>query len=239
MNILVVGASKGLGRAFIEGLGNAGDTLIGVSRTRPQGLMAGAERSVRWIEADLMNPAKAAQEIEKAVKADGLDTLIYNLGIWEEFAFDSAYDFVESADDEVQAIVNCNITSTILLIKRLLPLLLKSPHPRIILTGSTSGLPQSGRTEVAFGASKFALRGIAETLREGYREQRLAVTCLNLGYLNTEDLLSTPINVAAQRGEGHLIPVHDVVEVVRMILSLSPASYVRELTLPAILDERF
>jgi hypothetical protein len=65
------------------------------------------------------------------------------------------------------------------------------------------------------------------------------VTCLNLGYLNTEDLLNTPTDVAALRGEGHLIPVHDVVEVVRMILSLSPASYVRELTLPAILDERF
>lgn len=239
MNILVVGASKGLGRAFIEGLGNAGDTLIGVSRTRPEGLMADAERSVRWVEADLMTPAEAAQEIEQAVKADGLDTLIYNLGIWEEFAFDTAYDFIESADDEVQAIVSCNITSTILLIKRLLPLLLKSAHPRIILTGSTSSLPQSGRPEVAFGASKFALRGIAETLREGYRDQRLAVTCLNLGYLNTEDPLSTPINFAAQRGEGHLIPVHDVVQVVRMILSLSSSSYVRELTLPAILDERF
>lgn len=35
MKILVVGASKGLSRAFIEGLGNAGDTLTGVSRTRP------------------------------------------------------------------------------------------------------------------------------------------------------------------------------------------------------------
>lgn len=239
MNILVVGASKGLGRAFIEGLGHAGDTLIGVSRTRPEGLVCEAEHPVRWVEADLMNPAKAAHAIEHAVVDDGLDTLIYNLGIWEESAFDPAYDFLDSPDDELQAIVSCNISATILLIKRLLPLLLKSPHPRIILTGSTSGLPQSGRPEVAFGASKFALRGIAETLREGYRQQRLAVTCLSLGYLNTEDRLSTPRDLAAQRGEGQLIPVHDVVQVVRMILSLSSASYVKELTLPAILDERF
>lgn len=239
MNILVVGASKGLGRALIEGLGNAGDTLTGVSRSRPEGLIAVAERSVRWVEADLRDSASAAHAIEQAVADDGLDTLIYNLGIWEELAFDPAYDFLDSPDDEVQAIVSCNITSTILLIKRLLPLLLNSAHPRIILTGSTSGLPQSGRPEVAFGASKFALRGIADTLREGYRQQRLAVTCLNLGYLNTEDRLSTPRDLAAQRGEGQLIPVHDVVQVVRMILSLSSASYVKELTLPAILDERF
>jgi NAD(P)-dependent dehydrogenase (short-subunit alcohol dehydrogenase family) len=239
MNILVVGASKGLGRALIEGLGNAGDTLIGVSRTRPEGLLSDAGRQLRWVEANLMDPVKAAHDIAQAVADDGLDTLIYNLGIWEEFAFDPAYEFLETADDELQAIIGCNITSTILLIKRLLPLLLKSPQPRIILTGSTSGLPQSGRPEVAFGASKFALRGIADSLREGYRQQRLAVTCLNLGYLNTEDALSTPRDLAQQRGEGHLVPVHDVVEAVRMILSLSSASYVKELTLPAILDERF
>ncbi|VVQ33881.1 SDR family NAD(P)-dependent oxidoreductase [Pseudomonas fluorescens] len=239
MNILVVGASKGLGRALIDGLGNAGDTLIGVSRTRPEDLIVDAERNVRWVEADLMFAAKAAHTIEQAVAKDGLDTLIYNLGIWETLAFDPAYALLDSPDEEVQAIVSCNITSTILLIKRLLPLLLKSAQPRIILTGSTSGLSQSGRPEVAFGASKFALRGIADTLREGYRHQRLAVTCLNLGYLNTEDPLSTPLDLAAQRGEGQLIPVHDVVQVVHMILSLSSASYVKELTLPAILDERF
>ena len=144
-----------------------------------------------------------------------------------------------NADEQLEAIVTCNITSTLLLIKRLLPVLLKSANPRIILTGSTSGLPQSGRPEVAFGASKFALRGIADALREGYRQQRLGVTCLNLGYLNTEDPLSTPLAVAAQRGEGQSIPVHDVVQVVRMALSLSSASFVKDITLPAILDERF
>jgi NAD(P)-dependent dehydrogenase (short-subunit alcohol dehydrogenase family) len=239
MKTMVVGASKGLGRALIEGLGEVGDTLIGVSRTRPENVVQKAGVQVRWVEANLGESAEAVQVIEQAVVDDGLDTLIYNLGIWEEFAFDRVYDFLADHDDQLQTIVNCNITSTILLIKRLLPVLLKSANPRIILTGSTSGLPQSGRPEVAFGASKFALRGIADALREGYRDQRLGVTCLNLGYLNTEDPLSTSRALAEQRGEGHLIPVHDVVHVVRMALSLSSASFVKELTLPAICDERF
>jgi len=239
MKTMVVGASKGLGRALIEGLGEHGDTLIGVSRGRPENLEGKAGVDLRWVEADLSAPAKAAQIIKDAVVEGGLDTLIYNLGIWEEFAFDPAYNFMADQDDQVEAIVSCNITSTIVLIKRLLPLLLESKNPRIILTGSTSGLPQSGRPEVTFGASKFALRGIADALREGYRQQRLGVTCLNLGYLNTEDPLSTPRALAEQRGEGHSIPVHDVVQVVRMVLSLSCASFVKELTLPAIFDERF
>jgi len=65
------------------------------------------------------------------------------------------------------------------------------------------------------------------------------VTCLNLGDLNTEDPMSTSRGLAEQRGESYLIPVHDVVQVVRMTLSLSSASFVKELTLPAIFNERF
>ncbi|MCF8976302.1 SDR family NAD(P)-dependent oxidoreductase, partial [Pseudomonas edaphica] len=38
MKTLVVGASKGLGKALMEGLGEPGDTLIGVSRSRPENL---------------------------------------------------------------------------------------------------------------------------------------------------------------------------------------------------------
>jgi len=55
---------------------------------------------------------------------------------------------------------------------------------------------------VAFGASKFAINGIADALREGYRKDRLAVTVLHLGYLNTEDGLDVPRDVAATGEEG-------------------------------------
>ncbi|QYX48533.1 SDR family oxidoreductase [Pseudomonas tussilaginis] len=239
MRTMVVGASKGLGRALIEGLGEAGDSLIGVSRSRPEGLVAQPGVQLQWIEADLLQPVQAVEILEQALKEQGLDTLIYNLGIWEQKAFTSAYDFLTDDDAQIQAIVTCNISAPLLLLKRLLPRLLQSSRPRIILTGSTSGLAGSGRPEVAFGASKFALRCIADTLREGYRQQGLGVTCLNLGYLNTDDPLATPREEAEQRGEGQLIPLHDVVQVVRMALSLSSASFVRELTLPAIQDERF
>jgi len=239
MKTMVVGASKGLGRALMEGLGGVGDTLTGVSRSRPEQLISRTGAQVCWVEADLEVPGTAATIIEQAVAADGLDTLIYNLGIWEERAFESTYSFLTDQDAQLEAIVSCNITAPLLLIKQLLPVLLKSAQPRIILTGSTSGLPRSGRPEVAFGASKFALRGIADALREGYRHQRLGVTCLNLGYLNTDDTLSISRTLAEQRGEGQLIPVHDVVQVVRMVLNLSSASFVKELTLPALLDERF
>lgn len=238
MKILVVGASKGLGRALVEGLGQAGDVLIGVSRKQPEALTLPASVALQWIEADMGKPAAAAAHIADQAPAD-LDVLIYNLGLWEEHAFTERYAFLEDADDALVAQVDANITATLLLLKRLIPRLLTSSRPRLILTGSTSGLRQSGRPEVTFGASKFALTGMADALREGFRDRGLAVTCLQLGYLNTEDALSVPVEEAAQRGQGQLIPVHDVVSVVRTLLGLSDASFVRELVMPAIADERF
>jgi short-subunit dehydrogenase len=238
MRILIVGASKGLGKALVEGLARDDDTVIGISRNRPKDLQLQTEARVDWISVDMSNSIEASNIIEKQAPTE-LDVIIYNLGIWEEAAFSNRYHFLKSSDEEIINLINTNITSAILLLKRLIPRLLESNRPQIILTGSTSGISQSGAPEVAFGASKFALRGIADALREGFREEKLAVTCLQIGDLNTEDNISVPIDIACQRGNGTLIPLHDVVELTRTLIKISTSSYVKEITLPAILDARF
>ncbi|MNG78973.1 3-oxoacyl-[acyl-carrier-protein] reductase FabG [compost metagenome] len=239
MIAMVVGGSTGLGRALVEGLGRPGDTLIGVSRAQPQGIeLLSSGVTLEWIEADLADPVAGVEQIAARTPAD-LDVLIYNIGIWEEQAFSEQYAFLNDSDALISRLVDVNITATLLLLKRLIPKLLASSRPQLILTGSTSGLRQSGRPEVTFGATKSALNGIADALREGFRQRNLAVTVLQLGYLNTVDPLSTPLATAAQRGEGEWIPVHDVVNVVDALTRLSTASFVRELVMPAIRDERF
>lgn len=238
MNILIIGASRGLGKAFVEGLGTKGDRVIGVSRRRPEGLKPPTGVSVDWIEADLSKPALAVQQVISALP-EQLDVVMCNVGIWEREAFEPSYAFSRCSDLELMEVVQVNIASTILLLKHVLPRMSGAAKPQLFLTGSTSGLPRSGRPEVAFAASKFALSGMADALREEYREQRLAVTCLQLGYLNTEDDLSVSREQAAERGAGHLIPLHDVVSLTRALLNLSDASFAREIVLPAILDERF
>ncbi|MFF8816870.1 SDR family oxidoreductase [Leucobacter sp. NPDC015123] len=234
MTVVIVGASRGLGRALATGLARAGHEVIGVARTLPP-------ESRGWIAADLSKPAEAAALIGAGVP-QSVDTVIWNVGVWEAAAFSPEYDFAAAgaaATAEIETLVATNVTAAILGLRALLPTLTAHARPRVILTGSTSGLRGSGRPEVAFGASKHALTGIAEALREGYRGDGLAVTTLQLGNLNTEDGLEVPEREAAARGAGTLIPVHDVVRIVVALLELSPASFVREITLPALLDERF
>lgn len=238
LKIMIVGASKGLGRAFAEGLCRAGDTVIGVSRARPVDLVLPAGVALQWIAADMASTAVAVELVAAEAPA-AFDVLIYNLGVWEEKAFSDDYAFLADTDDAITRMVDINISATLLLLKRLVPRLLASHKPQLILTGSTSALRQSGRPEVTFSASKFALNGMADALRESFRDRGLAVTSLQLGYLNTQDALSVPRDEAAARGQGQLIPVHDVVRVVRGLLHLSGASFVRELVMPAIQDERF
>lgn len=241
LNILIVGASRGLGLALASALLEDGHRVLGVSRApNPPEQLVTADRngSLSWIGADFSDPRRAAESIAAALPRS-IDVILYNLGIWEESAFSGTYDFLASDAEGVETLVTANVTGPLLLLHRLLPALLASAHPRVILTGSTSGVPRSGRPEVAFGASKFALTGIADALREGYRQHRLSVSVLQLGFLNTDDPLTMPVEEAATRGAGGLVPVHDVVEIVRTMLRLSPASFVRELVLPAILDERF
>ncbi|MDS2172391.1 SDR family NAD(P)-dependent oxidoreductase [Nesterenkonia sp. CL21] len=237
MTVMIVGASRGLGRALLDGLAQQGHEVIGVART-PRTHETAANSDIRWIRADLADPRKAARVIAEQTPAS-LETVIYNVGIWERTAFTDAYRFIDQDEGEIESMIATNITGALLVLRRLLPILLDNAQPRVILTGSTSGLSRSGRPEAAFGASKFALNGIADALREGHRNERLAVTTLQLGYLNTEDSLDSPLEHASRRSDGQLVPVHDIVRLMQTILALSPSSFLREVTLAAIRDERF
>ena len=237
MKILIVGASKGLGRAFVEGLPNDGDTIFGVSRSVPDPFELQAEVEVEWITADMSTYRTAVDTIDSAVSE--IDVLIYNLGIWEETSFSPDYDFVHTPDEENIQLIDTNIIAAILLIKRLIPKMLTSAKPQIVLVGSTSGMANAGQPEVSFGASKHALRGIADALRVGYKADRLAVTLLQIGDLNTDDPLSMPVEQANERFDGAMIPMHDGVAILKTAINLSSTSFVKEIVLPPLMDTRY
>ena len=137
--------------------------IIGVSRKAPTDLTVAPSCALRWIEADLSDPEAAAARIAEQAPAE-LDAILCNVGVWEDKAFTDDYDFLADSPQQIARLLDINITGTILLLQRLIPRLLGRAKPQLVLTGSTSGL-RSGRPEVAFGASKAALSGIADAAR--------------------------------------------------------------------------
>ena len=64
MGILIVGASKGLGKALVEGLAADDDTVIGISRNNSKDLQLQTEAKVDWISVDISNSIQASNMVE-------------------------------------------------------------------------------------------------------------------------------------------------------------------------------
>lgn len=233
MNLLVIGASRGLGAAFATQLPKRGDTLWTVSRTPPE-FPALEQITQHWVEADLSRSG-AAKLLGAALEGQILDAVIYNAGIWESAAFSSSYDFESIPDEETERILTVNLSSAITCVRAVLPCLRRSSAGKVILVGSTSGLENSGRPEVAYSASKFGLRGVAHALREVLRSSKILVTCLNLGDIGTVTVSEAGVSARGYDGR-ELIDPSDVLELVRCLLSLSNSSCVKEIDFCALTD---
>jgi NAD(P)-dependent dehydrogenase (short-subunit alcohol dehydrogenase family) len=225
MNILITGASRGLGDAFSRGLGQPGDTLWLVSRNPCASLQLQDGVTRHWIEADLSSPG-VHQQIANRLGA--LDVVIHNAGIWETGAFSSDYRFENVSEAETRNVLEVNLIAPMLLTQALLPKLRASSNPKIVLIGSINGLENTAMPEVAYSASKFGLRGLAHALREHLRQERIAVTVVNPGSIAWE----------AASSREDLIPPADIVRLVRAVLETSNRTVVKEIDLPAMRDRQ-
>lgn len=229
---LIYGVSKGLGRAIAQVIPQEQDVVYGVSRSKP----IESTPNNRWIPADLSQPIQAIKAVREVIENQPLDYLIYNVGIWEQEAFEETYSFEQSSTEEIIQIIQTNITSCLLALQGFIPNLKQSSNAKIILIGSTWGLENHKGKEVAFSASKFALRGVVHALRETLREYSIGISILNLGYLATEYDYSIDVEEVIAETEGTLIPLADVLAAIRFILQTSRATCVKEIDMPAMKD---
>ena len=229
---LVYGVSKGLGQAIIQTIPKPIDQIYGISRTMPKIL-----HNLTWIQADLSNPMQATSIVKNIICTKKIDVLIYNVGIWENLAFTPDYNFQNVSANEITTIINTNITTCIQSIQSLIENLKQSDNAKIILIGSTWGIDNHKATEVVFSATKFALRGIAHTLREILREDSIGVSVLNLGYLASDYEYTIPTEQVLEKTQNLLIPISDALQAIQFIISTSKATCVKEILMPAMKDQ--
>lgn len=224
--ILVAGASRGIGLAVAEHLVSQCDRLLAVSRTQtPFG---------EWLQADLSDIA-GVETVATAIADDCLDALLYMGGTWETHAFTSQYRFEDCSNTDIAQVIAVNLVAPILLVKALLPALRRSENPKIIFMGALSGRDNFPAREVANSASKFGLRGVVHSLREELRSQQIGVTVINPGNVGTPEVLA---DLAADNlTGGEAIPLTDILSIIDCILSLSRATCIKEIDVPAMLGK--
>ena len=168
-NILITGASKGIGRSLAINLSKHKANVILLARN--EDLLDSLYDEIKEkyntnpmiIRCDLSRfEEDKAQEIANVVSKDYkcLDALINNASILKKMSSIHDYDL-----NSWEKVVNVNLTSAFLISKYLLPLLIDSKLPRIIFT--SSGVANKGKAYWgAYSVSKAGIKNLSEILND-------------------------------------------------------------------------
>jgi NAD(P)-dependent dehydrogenase (short-subunit alcohol dehydrogenase family) len=150
-------------------------------------------------------------------------------GCWEETAFTDDYSFLKSPRSETRNIISTNLVAPILIAQALATNLAAAENARFILMGSESGLDNAAPREVAYCASKFGLRGVAQSLTVAFQHDNIGVTLINPGDVATPEVLA---DIEAGRMKNHgLIALSEVIKSIDMALSAPPNKVPGEINL--------
>jgi len=178
LRVLVTGASSGIGAAVSTLLNSRGYRVVGNGR-RAEGLALspiGAFESA--IVRDLTEPGAPYEVVEKAVATlGGLDVVVSCAGAgWQG-------PFCAMSTDEIDDLLDINLRVPMHLAHAAAPHLLASGG-QLVLVGSIAGLVGVPE-EVAYGAAKAGLRGLADGLRVEWSPKRPTVTLVSPGAVAT------------------------------------------------------
>jgi short-subunit dehydrogenase len=193
MNILITGASKGLGEALALKFGDfVTGTIILTARDekRLKGLKKAVEDKNSKLKViiyplDLGDDKQIlafSSSLQKPLS--GIDVLINNAGQLIHRAFD------EINQEEAKEIFNVNYFAPSFLIRNLIPMLKASEKPHVINIGSMGGFQGSVKFNGLshYSASKAALAVLTECLAQEYADSGISFNCLAIGSVQTEML---------------------------------------------------
>ncbi len=217
--ILVTGASRGIGKAISDRLLRESHHVIGISRTAD----ASAHDNYTSLAIDLSQLDGLPKQINGLCKNHPeIDAIICNAGYGR---FGSLEEF---SPPQIQQMIDLNLTSQILLIREFLPHLKTKGRGDIILMGSEAAL-SGGKKGVVYCATKFALRGVVQALRQECANSGVRVGIINPGMVDTDFFSQTWFHPGTEP-DMHLM-AEDVAEAALLMLSARPGAAIDEINL--------
>lgn len=175
--ILVTGASSGIGRAIAKNLLRQGHFVIGISRDCSKFTKSMVNfHSVQIDLTQLQDLPGKIRELE--YQFPNLDAVVFAAGAGQ---FGSLEEF---SYRQIESLMKINFTSPVFLTRALLPSLKRKTGSDLIFIGSEAALKGS-RKGTIYCASKFALRGFTQALREECSKDKVRVCLINPGMVKT------------------------------------------------------
>ena len=196
---LISGASSGIGRAAALRLADAGfDVYAGVRNEQAaEALRAASAGRLKPIFLDIADPGsidKAIHELEQPLAANGLAALINNAGI----SVTGAIEYLPM--EEWQRQFDVNFFGHIDLTRRLLGAIRRA-RGRVVFTSSVGGFSATAMLG-PYNASKFAIEGLADSLRQEVAPFGVTVSIVQPGATRTGML--DAVDATAARARSYL-----------------------------------
>jgi NAD(P)-dependent dehydrogenase (short-subunit alcohol dehydrogenase family) len=194
MNILVTGASRGIGYELVKAFYISGmHSIIAVSRNEKKlgnlyeecsGMDTGSE--LKCIPFDLSDTTGIEQKFAHEVTSHftTLDVMVNNAGHLVRKPFE------QMREEDFRACMDVNYMAPLMLIRSLLPFLKKSDKAHVVNIGSMAGVEGSKKFPglSAYSVSKGAVHILTECLAEEYSGTGIVFNALALGSVRTEML---------------------------------------------------
>jgi 3-oxoacyl-[acyl-carrier protein] reductase len=180
-NVIVTGASGGIGNAIIKKLSEAGANIL-ASGTRIEKLeeLKKNFEGLKILKFDISQSDKIEEFIENATSELGgsLDSIVNNAGITQDNLA------IRMSLDEWQKVININLTSTFLMSKFAIKKMLKNKSGKIVnitsVVGHTGNLGQANYT-----ASKAGIVAMSKSLAIEYAKKNININCISPGFIKT------------------------------------------------------
>ena len=179
-NIIVTGASGGIGNSIVEKLYECHANILATG-TKIEKLeeLKSKFNKIKILRFDISQSDKIEEFIESASKElGGLDCIINNAGITQDNLA------IRMSIDEWKKVIDVNLTSTFLMSKFAIKKMLKNKKGKIVnitsVVGHTGNLGQ-----VNYTASKSGVVAMSKSLAIEYAKKNININCISPGFIKT------------------------------------------------------
>jgi len=212
MNILVTGASRGIGRAIASELLSSGNVFV-TGRDEAALKSIGA---AKYVVCDL---AEEPEVLCDFIKANNIDILINNAGSYVYGSID------KMSNENIQDIFLTNLIAPVKLISSAVPYMKSSKWGRIVNIGSISGVMGEANASL-YSSSKAGLIGLTKALALELAEFNITVNTINPGWVETslglssiEDSEFTKDEIVDCIPQKRFVQPQEVAKLVRYLIS--------------------
>ena len=180
-NIIVTGASGGIGNSIVERLNEQGGNILATG-TREEKLQELKEKfsNIKILKFDISKHDKIEEFINNATEELGgnLDCIVNNAGITKDNLT------IRMSTEEWSKVIDINLTSTFLMSKFAIKKMIKNKSGKIInitsVVGHTGNVGQANYT-----ASKAGIVAMSKSLAIEYAKKNINVNCISPGFIST------------------------------------------------------